>query len=326
VIHARRNARVSKGTRCFLALVEHKKELKPATDFWQTMDAYLQVPSFASYSSSMYPWSNRNTFTSPSPTARGGTAPVAQLNNAPTFQAFINQTIDRLISLGRGAPSAVGDGKTIGASMRWSQAALSRFPVELWPQVDLVENWHCAEVACLAPTTANLKLRHDPSPAPVRAMVLHMIAEGHIGVKVLGSCVEYLCKWGSAARAKQAWLIFSKKIAAAAEEYRVAVSCSAAQLILRLDWSLCALRTRNQESAEPCLPITMHQRRCGTPCHLALMVPGSAYQSGLCRVRSVNFARVIDDDDADAKCCLGGPKDPTDGPLSDSPKRSQPRC
>jgi len=144
------------------------------------MDAYLQVPSFASYSSSMYPWSNRNTFTSPSPTARGGTAPVAQLNNAPTFQAFINQTIDRLISLGRGAPSAVGDGKTIGASMRWSQAALSRFPVELWPQVDLVENWHCAEVACLAPTAANLKLRHEPFPAPVHAMVLRMLAEGHI--------------------------------------------------------------------------------------------------------------------------------------------------
>ena len=108
MIHARRNARVSKGTRCFLALVEHKKELKPATDFWQTMDAYLQVPSFASYSGSMCPRSNSYTFTSPSPTARGGTVPVAQLNNSPTSQAFINQTTDRLISLGRGAPTAVG--------------------------------------------------------------------------------------------------------------------------------------------------------------------------------------------------------------------------
>ena len=64
--------------RCILALIEHKKELKPALDYWQTMDADLQVPSFASYSGIMYP--RRNTFTSTSPTARGGTAPVVQLS------------------------------------------------------------------------------------------------------------------------------------------------------------------------------------------------------------------------------------------------------
>jgi len=86
-----------------------------------------------------------------------GHAPVAQLNNAPTSKHFVNQTIDRLIFLGRGPPSAVGDGKIIGASWRWSQAALSALPVELWPRVDLVDNGHCAEVACLAPTAANLK-------------------------------------------------------------------------------------------------------------------------------------------------------------------------
>ena len=102
---------------------DHKKELKPATDFWQTMGAYLQAPSFGSYSGRVLPRSNSSTFTSPSPAARGGTAPVAQLNNAPTFQAFINQTTNRLIFLGRGAPSAVGDGKTVGALMRLIRTA-----------------------------------------------------------------------------------------------------------------------------------------------------------------------------------------------------------
>lgn len=158
------------------------------------MDADLQVPSFASYSGSMYPRSN--TFIS-SPSARGGTTPVAELNNSPTFQAFINKTIERIILLGRGPPGAVGDGKTIGASMRWSQAALAALPVELWPRVDIVENWHCAEVACLAPTAANLKLRHEPFPAPVQAMVLRMIAEGHIDKQFARGCDVGLGSGGS---------------------------------------------------------------------------------------------------------------------------------
>jgi len=51
------------GPRNTHSTLEHKKELKPVTDFWQTMGAYLQVPSFESYSGSTYPRSNSNTFT-----------------------------------------------------------------------------------------------------------------------------------------------------------------------------------------------------------------------------------------------------------------------
>jgi len=118
----------------------------------------------------MYPRSS--TFTSSSPAARGGDRAGRAIQQFPSLPG--------LISLGLGAPTAVCDGKTIGASLRWSQAALSHLPVELWPQKDLVKNWHCAEVACLAPTAANLKLRHEQFPAPIHAMALHMTAEGHI--------------------------------------------------------------------------------------------------------------------------------------------------
>ena len=82
--------------------------------------------------------------------------------------------------------------------MRWSQAALSALPVELWPRVDLVENWHCAEVACLAPTATNLKLRHEPFPAPVQAMVIGMIAEGHIDKQFARGCDVGIGSGGSA--------------------------------------------------------------------------------------------------------------------------------
>jgi len=36
------------------------------------------------------------------------------------------------------------------------------------------------EVACLASTAANIKLRHEQFPTPTHAVVLRMIAEGHI--------------------------------------------------------------------------------------------------------------------------------------------------
>ena len=84
------NARLLDQPRCFLALIEQKKELRPDLGHWRALAAYLQVLSLASHSGSTYPRSS--TSTSSSSTARGGSAPIAQLNNAPAFNAFVNQT------------------------------------------------------------------------------------------------------------------------------------------------------------------------------------------------------------------------------------------
>ena len=147
------------------------------------MDADLEVRSSLHAGRPLYPAMYARAGILQPPAVRGvapGSATTPRLNNAPTFEAFIDEVIECVTIQGTAAPSSVGDGITIGASSRPSLEALKCTPVEIWDERDLEEYGHAAEVACFEINALNLNLRHEPYPPRVAAAVRAMIADGII--------------------------------------------------------------------------------------------------------------------------------------------------
>ena len=117
-------------------------------------------------------------------TLRPGTGaaavPTPSLNNAPTFEKFVDQVTDVVTNQGSASPSSVGDGTTIGTQSRLSSEALKGLPVELWDERDLAQNGRLAEVACFEHNAINLNLRYEPYPSHVEDAIRDMIASGII--------------------------------------------------------------------------------------------------------------------------------------------------
>jgi len=116
----------------------------------------------------------------PAVTGAEAVAPTPRLNNAPTFEVFVEQVIDFVTTQGTAAPSSVGNGVAIGASSRPSLEALKSTPVGIWDKRDHVEHGFAGEVACFKRNAISLNLRHVPHPPRVEALIRAMIADGTI--------------------------------------------------------------------------------------------------------------------------------------------------
>ena len=96
----------------------------------------------------------------------GGTTGCApNINESPTFQAYVKAATAWMITSGTGTPGSVGDGKTFGAGFVLGNAALEETPVELWSKQDQKDKFPLATVALFKSNAERLNLRHEePSP------------------------------------------------------------------------------------------------------------------------------------------------------------------
>jgi hypothetical protein len=100
---------------------------------------------------------------------------VPNINESPTFPAFVKATTACLISSGVGTPGSVGNGTVFGGGFVLGDAGLGDTPVELWSAGDLRDRFHLAEVALFESNAERLNLRLEVPSAFVRDRVVAMI-------------------------------------------------------------------------------------------------------------------------------------------------------